>query len=940
MPLRKASIALVLLAVLLTSVPALRKPAIKTEGLREHLLEKRELQSITPTADPFALPVSLYDVALAPDVPQVVTFSSKDVSSARVRLPNLSRKEFSIELLSDPGKSLSLSIEDSLQRRRLVCEGLQCSDLKKIELNSEALLKITILPGLGVRHPLGMRMAVRGKEKAVRSLSAIPQIRLSLSALEVLHLDQLSTLAFRASQKPNFYPPKQTLHGEILGEVPSEVRLQISGRTSRHFVYPPSLKVNIMKGPAIFGTKEFKLYRFETRQGLYDLVASSIAQDIGLKAPMTQLVEVVINGTSHGLYILEEQFSPSFFEHLKLNEGRVVSLDPDRLLAEDKFPRYVTRLNYGKPIEGMDIATREFLSKVDPSELTKYIAFIWLFSGIHALGADDLRFYQDPLTGKYLPLLSDLKVGLGYENRWAGKHLGVWELGRLPSPSPWKRWLESLDGSPFETNFGKSLGIWDVHPAVSLFLSEEGHKKEVFSEFHRLQSAQLKEKFISRFLNLDQELSKMSLPDPQQNLLKAQKMQVARGLEGVYQGEENPAFNQNTVEKDQIYFERSSVHFAEDRVTLVYTLLAEGLKQAPQFEQLKWVHSDSRRTFPYSAMRVSQKKEAISEWVVEVDFKLHRPQYLSLDFDSVVAAIGNRKVRSIVVYDVLVGYLPERREITPAVATALPLFEAGKSVHIDSLIHVPQGKRLQVPAGAELIMGEKGGFVVEGEIQFLGSKQEPIRIYPGGKDWQGIVLQNSNANNVIRYVEMRSARGVENLGMRHFGGVSIFRSTALIEHSSFRQFKSVDCINLFHSHVIAKNIEIEEAKDDGFDSDFSYGEISNSSFVGNGGDGVDLNQSFFRISDNKFIKNHDKGISVGEQSVALMVKNQFNGNHWGVGVKDAALATITENTFFHHDLAIAKLIKKPWYGKPLIIERENLFSENGSDQEDLGFLRY
>ena len=109
---------------------------------------------------------------------------------------------------------------------------------------------------------------------------------------------------------------------------------------------------------------------------------------------------------------------------------------------------------------------------------------------------------------------------------------------------------------------------------------------------------------------------------------------------------------------------------------------------------------------------------------------------------------------------------------------------------------------------------------------------------------------------------------------------------------------------------------------------------------GSGGDGLDLSGTLLLCRDSRFEFNSDKGVSVGEKSRADIYASMFNGNQFGIANKDQSTLKIEGSTFQNNNIALAEFIKKPYFGKPAVSQKDNKYLANKSDYKWLGFYRY
>jgi uncharacterized protein YjbI with pentapeptide repeats len=157
-------------------------------------------------------------------------------------------------------------------------------------------------------------------------------------------------------------------------------------------------------------------------------------------------------------------------------------------------------------------------------------------------------------------------------------------------------------------------------------------------------------------------------------------------------------------------------------------------------------------------------------------------------------------------------------------------------------------------------------------------------------------------------------------GLLHLtGGVNFYNSKLQLKNTQIINSKAEDALNIIHSNFVLQNVEIRNTDSDGFDSDFSKGNIYNSKFFNIGGDAIDFSGSNVNVTDTSFNQIKDKAISVGELSNIDL--KDININNVGVGVasKDGSITKINGATIQKYNLAAMMTYnKKDFYDHPIL----------------------
>ncbi|MBE9527957.1 MAG: right-handed parallel beta-helix repeat-containing protein [Proteobacteria bacterium] len=253
---------------------------------------------------------------------------------------------------------------------------------------------------------------------------------------------------------------------------------------------------------------------------------------------------------------------------------------------------------------------------------------------------------------------------------------------------------------------------------------------------------------------------------------------------------------------------------------------------------------------------------------------------------------------------------------------------------IESVITVAEDSVLTLKSGTTISFGESGGLLIYGTLEATGTEESPVELVPVDSElgWLGVAIVGAKRVSRVEHVEMSGARGGR-FGNHWFSGAfSAFETEVAIKDSSFSDLRSNDGLHFFRSFYSIEGSSLNDTKDDGLDTDWGYGVITGSAFSRSGGDAVDFSGSYFTLSDNSHTKAKDKGVSSGEGSVLEISKSRFSENRIGLAVKDQSVVVLDGNDFTKNKTAIAQYRKKPGYGFPALILKENSFIENGRDR--------
>ncbi len=466
-------------------------PILKNDSKNTFLDQFRKFSknnTLTPTDHIHSDEIGIFDLILTNknNNLELSNFFNKSISkkkSIRIKVvDNFVLTSLNIKILDGLKPNFYMRIYNSTGKMLHSCFGVNCkvnsidlferTDIFKIQLSNyvnEAIdikLETIISPSLvkQVKIPEIHFNMHRSQIKQLTALTKEARAQVRKYGLLIEKSKSISTQLYCCQQRVNNY---------------SKGSITISGRSGGHFeFFPSSLGVNIKKGPLVLGAKKFKLIRPRLRHGITELAFASTLKDYTNNVvPAQRIVKVFFKKKFAGYYIFEENFSVTYFENTKLNENNVYGYSTKGIFGNPKGARIKETKKYSvsktKSFAEIDLTTEDFLNKIDRDAFLDLLVLAPLFNGTHALGADDLRFYEDPLTGKFLPIVRDLKLGAwspglsGHERAFMSQFSFI-NQKRINSLVGWSGFRVGSYGYTDE-----KFGVWDIHPFITTFLNNK-----------------------------------------------------------------------------------------------------------------------------------------------------------------------------------------------------------------------------------------------------------------------------------------------------------------------------------------------------------------------------------------------------------------------------------------------------------------------------------
>ena len=209
---------------------------------------------------------------------------------------------------------------------------------------------------------------------------------------------------------------------ELKGKIRSKGDRQLHNESFANM----SLRVNLKGDDRLFGLEEFSVQDPILRGYTWELLVAEIFKSQGLLTLQSKVANFTFNGDSRGLYVFEEVPSKITVERNLRKSGPIFGLNEDYGTDLDS----ILDVYDSKDWEGSKIYThaRENLlmqfaavreggifSKdvLDLDEWAKYFALHDLFGTFHGTVPKSVKFYYNPVVGKFQPLLFDAHKGAG-----------------------------------------------------------------------------------------------------------------------------------------------------------------------------------------------------------------------------------------------------------------------------------------------------------------------------------------------------------------------------------------------------------------------------------------------------------------------------------------------------------------------------------------------
>ena len=238
---------------------------------------------------------------------------------------------------------------------------------------------------------------------------------------------------------------------------------------------------------------------------------------------------------------------------------------------------------------------------------------------------------------------------------------------------------------------------------------------------------------------------------------------------------------------------------------------------------------------------------------------------------------------------------------------------------ISENIIVPKGVALEIDPGVILKFSPKISLISYGKIIASGTAEQPI-IFSAADDapWGNVVAINDSAkDSVFNWCKFDFGSDSTFNGVYASGMLSLYNvANARVSNCEFTRAQADDALNVKYgsTELTVKNNYFSENSSDAIDFDWTDGLIDSNYFYQNGGDAIDISGRTPKIFSNVVNGSGDKCLSLGEQTYAIVVNNLLSGCLYGIAVKDLSEVQIINNTIVNNEIGLGAYEKKPIFG--------------------------
>jgi uncharacterized protein YjbI with pentapeptide repeats len=767
--------------------------------------------------------------------------------------------------------------------------------------------------------------------------SEIDHIDIDIKHTDFMKLEYARNLAIQsgtlAGIKNEYINAKIRYRGKTV-----PVKLRLKGRTSyqHQAVDKWSMRVKVKGDATLFRMKRFSLMDPMRRNLMHTWFFRQAMRKEGVISKRYKFVDVSINGTSKGLYAVDEYYDKVMLENNHRKEGPVIRFEQEAIFIDKPQGPPSEWNDFYDKIGITTFSTKKLASKkelfsqfqhatnllqafrlgelktnkvFDIEKLAKWMAVGDLFGGWHGFAVNNMRFYYNPITSRLEPVPDD------HFNEFTKPREA--RLLRLEDKFMTGKFVHTMfDDFLFAEQYGKELER----------ISKIEYLDNLFKDLRELTEKTLRTFYSDRSL--------LWYLFPKEMIYKNQKrirlaLNPHKAIQAFTENNSFDSVNLSIANNERMAVEIANVDLQGKNLSLTNgkkSLFLKGreMGKPPEFFNFKFslpsnTHIDKEKppatTISYKLLGTNKIRKATS---------LPYPSYSK---KLLKGGISREKsdFKNFTFLDI------DTKE-------NLIILKKGHWKLEQDLV-IPKGFKVILSAETVLDMVNSSKILSYSPLKVFGTKDYPVVITSSDATGQGITVINVKEESIFENVIFKNLSPPSNDKWKLSGAINFYESPVQFNRTTFsNNIKGDDFLNIIRSKFIISDSQFKQTFADAFDSDFSSGTIENTSFQncgasGKNGDGVDLSGSSIKIENVTFENIGDKALSIGENSVLKGVNIEIKNSRIAIASKDLSYSKLNNLRIKDSKIGLAVFQKKTEYG-PSRLEVKNLIME-GVDKPNL-----
>ena len=740
---------------------------------------------------------------------------------------------------------------------------------------------------------------------------------------------------------------------------PLKIKFRMRGKNHwHHRLEKPSLRLKLKKENPYKMMRHINLISPEGRTIIENYYPDLLAKRIGLTAHHGELIELIINNKSYGIYHLVSREDESMIrlnkrmpgplllgkylnEKWKLNDFEIVN-GKSINNSKEVFKQMIGVISSKK--EDVDWHTIKNLWSIMNFEQTvKFVSLNNVLGIIHNDYFHNQEFYFDPTKGRVEPIISD-----------------AMSLGTMIYPWGKRRFSLKTLFSKEKPNYEISINQ-KTNPLLNIALLDPEFNSARINILYKLIKGDLS------YNKQKKELNKIySLID--NTVYKDKKKNYLTLRIGGWSHHKYSNFEYEIFKKNVLYFVKNRNKFIETKIKKNSLILKKiKIEEYPNKKFIKimykgysglFLKKNNLKPFTilvpknnklhnfnknklklYSGLKI-EKNDNYQTNLVRGNDIFHSHHYIpdyqtyilqidEIDFDKknieklFINRLTNRTIKNIkwenekflkieeIVYNKHSLHIWNKDNLDyKRVITIGP-----GVVELSKNLKIKKNQVLKILPGTTILMYPEVSIYSMGKTFIDGTKSKIIiKRKNKHKPW-GVISINGDESNgsVLKNLSVTggSSASIENI--KYSGMISFFwNKNILIENLDVsNNQKGDDTMHFSNSKGIIKNLDVSKCYGDCIDFDYSQYHLENLKITNSGNDGLDFMESKIEGNNIKITKAMDKGISAGENSIIKIDDIVIRDSLIGIAVKDLSNVSL-ENVEFNKNSVAVDIYRKNW----------------------------
>ena len=698
--------------------------------------------------------------------------------------------------------------------------------------------------------------------------------------------------------------------------------IRLKGDRAIHYenIENSSYRFKLKKNNFYKGMRSFSVQKPRIRNYVWEWIFHEFNEEFNSIKLKYNFINLNINGTNKGLYVIEEVFSNNLLEKNKRRAGPIFGLHENFSTNFEISKLDVYQSKYWNKISNEEIfliakAKIEKLKDrdvplneiIDITKWANYFAICDLLGTQHGYLAKSVKMYYNPISGLIEPIPFD-----GHKIPHYNYHESIKEI------------YQKMNLSSYDKAFEKDNWL------KYFFFNKD---KSINILFYREYLESLKKITNKKFLDIFflKNINKINLINSKIYLdsFKADYNSERKSGVGIYFFDKKDIYSRAKFLIKRFSFNKAAIKIEDtDSEIIISNLSKTNLRS---------------KILSIDCEIIINNKKKIKSFLLKrnLKFKNERIQKNQLNLKN--SRCYNLKIKDVIdnqIYNIRIDQV-SRKEIKKINYNYLDFFINSKknflilkkdSLKVSKNIFIPSGFTVIISPGQKISLSDNAFIFSESNWIVNGEISNPVNISGAENNFGGGIFINSTEKSILKNLKVSYLNGLDmgkkkdskfvrtsinknesntyehslitdsnyqnNLSeYKILGSINFFETTVELHNVSYFNISSEDAINIVRSNFLINQNYFFNINSDAIDVDFSEGVIRNVKFINILNDALDFSGSRVEII-NAFTNNiGDKAISSGENSIINVNYLDCLNSFIGVANKDGSKLILRNSKF-------------------------------------------